>query len=38
VRTGKKVTEYMVLVEKHKGKITLGRPRYRCEDNIKMGF
>ena len=27
---------YRVLVEKTEGKITLGRPRRRWEDNIKM--
>ena len=27
---------YRVLVGKHKGKRPLGRPRRRCEDNIKM--
>ena len=28
--------EYRVLVEKSEGKIPLGRPRRRWEDNIKM--
>jgi len=27
---------YRVLVEKPEGKRPLGRPRHRCEDNIKM--
>jgi len=27
---------YGVLVGKHEGKRSLGRPRYRWEDNIKM--
>jgi hypothetical protein len=27
---------YMILVRIHKGKKTLGRPRLRWEDNIKM--
>ena len=27
---------YMVLVGKSEGKRPLGRPRHRCEDNIKM--
>jgi hypothetical protein len=29
---------YRVLVEKPKGKIPLGRPRSRWEDDIKMDF
>jgi hypothetical protein len=29
---------HRVLVGKPKGKIPLGRPRRRWEDNIKMGF
>ena len=29
---------YRVLVGKPEGKTPLGRPRSRCEDNIKMGF
>jgi hypothetical protein len=27
-----------VLVGKPEGRIPLGRPRHRCEDNIKMGL
>jgi hypothetical protein len=27
---------YRILVGKHKGKISLGRPRHRWEDNIEM--
>jgi hypothetical protein len=27
---------YRVLVGRPKGKRSLGRPRHRCEDNIKM--
>jgi hypothetical protein len=29
---------YRVLVEKPEGLCPLGRPRRRCEDNIKMGL
>ena len=29
---------HKVLVGKPEGKKPLGRPRRRCEDNIKMGF
>jgi hypothetical protein len=29
---------YRVLVGKPEDKISLGRPRRRCEDNINMGF
>ena len=35
-RVGRRV--YMVLVGKPEGKRTLGRPRRRWEDNIKMDF
>jgi hypothetical protein len=35
---GEKRIAYKVLVEKSEGKRTLGRPRYRREDNIKMVF
>ena len=30
--------DYRVLVGKREGKRSLGRPRRRCEDNIKMDF
>jgi len=33
---GEKSCIYRVLVGKPEGKILLGRPRYRWEDNIKM--
>jgi hypothetical protein len=34
--TGERRCVYTVLVGKHEGKSTLGRPRRRWEDNIKM--
>jgi hypothetical protein len=33
---GERIGAYRVLVGKPEGKRTLGRPRYRWEDNIKM--
>jgi hypothetical protein len=33
---GERRGSYRVLVEKPEGKITLGRPKCRWEDNIKM--
>jgi len=33
---GERRAVYRVLVGKSKGKRPLGRPRYRCKDNIKM--
>jgi hypothetical protein len=33
---GERSCVYMVLVEKPEGKRTLGRPRCRWDDNIKM--
>jgi hypothetical protein len=33
---GQRRRVYRVLVGKHEGKIPLGRPRHRWEDNIKM--
>jgi hypothetical protein len=35
-RMGKKGNAYRVLVGKSEGREQLGRPRRRCEDNIKM--
>jgi hypothetical protein len=35
---GKKRVAYMVMMEKPKGKRSLGRPRHRWEDNFKMNF
>jgi hypothetical protein len=35
---GEKRDAYRVLVGKTEGKIPLGRPRSRWEDNIKMDF
>ncbi|KAJ4436737.1 hypothetical protein ANN_16869 [Periplaneta americana] len=35
-RMGESRNEYRVLVGRQEGKRTLGRPRRRCEDNIKM--
>jgi hypothetical protein len=35
---GEKRNAYSVLVGKPKGKIPLGKPRRRWEDNIKMDF
>ena len=35
-RMGERRGVYRVLVEKPEGKRPLGRPRHRCEDNIKM--
>jgi hypothetical protein len=35
---GEKRNAYRVLVGKPEGKIPLGRPRHRWEDNIKMDF
>jgi hypothetical protein len=37
-RTGEKRNAYMSLVGKPEGTRRLGRPRRRCEDNIKMDF
>jgi hypothetical protein len=37
-RIGEKRNAYKLLVGKPKGKRTLGRPRRRCVDNIKMDF
>jgi hypothetical protein len=37
-RIGEERGVYRVLVEKPEGKRSLGRPRRRCEDNIKMDF
>jgi hypothetical protein len=37
-RVGERVGAYRVLVVKPEGKIPLGRPRRRWEDNIKMDF
>jgi hypothetical protein len=37
-RMGENSGVYRVLVEKNEGKRTLGRPRRRQEDNIKMNF
>jgi hypothetical protein len=34
-RVGKRRCVYRVVVEKHEGKIPLGKPRRRWEDNIK---
>ena len=36
--TGKRRGAYRVLVGKSEGKILLGRPRYRWDDNIKMNL
>jgi len=36
VRMGERRVVYRVLVGKPKGKKTLGRPRRRWEDNVKM--
>jgi len=33
---GERIGVYRVLMEKHEGKRSLGRPRRRLEDNIKM--
>jgi len=33
---GKRRGVYRVLVEKAEGRIPLGRPKRRCEDNIKL--
>jgi hypothetical protein len=35
-RMGEKTNAHRVLVGKPEGKIELGRPRHRLEDNIKM--
>jgi hypothetical protein len=35
-RLGEKRNAYRVLMGKPEGKIPLGRPRRRCEDNIKI--
>jgi hypothetical protein len=35
---GEKWNEYRILVGKPEGKRPLGRPRRRCEDNIKMNL
>ena len=35
-RIGEGSCAYMVLVGKHEGKISLGRPRHKWEDNINM--
>jgi hypothetical protein len=35
---GEKRNVYTLLVGKPEGKRTLGRPRRRCMDNIKMGL
>jgi len=35
---GKRRGAYRVLMGKPKGKRSLGRPRHRWEDNIKMGL
>ena len=35
---GDRRSAYKVLVGKPEGKKPLGRPRRRCEDNIKMSF
>jgi hypothetical protein len=35
---GKRRSLYRFLVRKPEGKRPLGRPRRRCEDNIKMGL
>ena len=35
-RMGERKSAYNVLVGKPEGKSPLGRPRHRCEDNIKM--
>jgi len=37
-RMGERRGVYRVLVGKPKGKMPLGRPRRRWEDNIKMNF
>jgi hypothetical protein len=37
-RLGEKRNAYRILVGKPEGKRPLGRPRRRCEDNIKMDF
>jgi hypothetical protein len=31
-----KINEFKILVGKPEGKISVGRPRRRCEDNIKI--
>jgi hypothetical protein len=36
IRTGERRSAYRVLVVRHDGKKTLGRPRRMWEDNIKM--
>ena len=36
-RMGERRVAYSISVGKHERKIPLGRPRRRCEDNIKMG-
>jgi hypothetical protein len=33
---GERIGAYRALVEKLEGRRPLGRPRHRCEDNIKM--
>jgi hypothetical protein len=38
VRMGERRGVYRVLVEKPEGKRTLGRPRHRWENSIKMDF
>jgi hypothetical protein len=35
---GESIGAYRVLVEKPEGRRPFGRPRRRCEDNIKMGL
>jgi hypothetical protein len=37
-RMGERRGVYRVLVEKPEGKRPLGKPRCRCEDNIKMNL
>jgi hypothetical protein len=37
-RIGAERNAYRILVGKQEGKRQLGRPRCRCEDNIKMGL
>jgi hypothetical protein len=35
---GAKANTYRILVGKPEGKRPLGRPRSRCEDNVKVDF
>jgi len=37
-RIGERRGVYRFVVSKHEGKRPLGRPRRRCEDNIKMNL